>query len=225
MLPLVVSGTMSCVAVGKVAELRGTYKSSCVIASIFQMLGAGLFLSITPHTHVCKVYVYQCILGILGIGAGGVTAIGNTIALHGVPKSQFARPVTWINWILNLAAAIGIVVQGALFDQRLVEAVKELTVLFPDLADVHLDFSSFLGYIKSASPNSPILLIARKYATLAQKDGSCLFFAVGVLCLAASITLPNESLLVKDPSDTMEQKNIDDEPPSGLSCRSFLQIR
>lgn len=155
------------------------------------MLGAGLFLSITPQTSLWKIYTYQ---GILGIGAGGLAAIGNTIALHGIRKAEFARPVAWINWVLVLAAAIGVGIQGALFNQRLADALNEIVELQPNLKNMTFGFDVLLKYLDSAVSRDPILLIVRKYVTFAQRDGSCLYLVIGFCSLAASLLLPNENL-------------------------------
>ena len=191
MLPLVVSGTLACVVVGKLAEMRGNYKSSCIVGSVFQILGASLFTSITAETRLWKIYIFEIILG---IGAGGLTAIGNTIALHNIAKDQFARPVTWINWILLLAAATGVAMQGALFNHQISSAVDMIKKLHPEFASLSLGFNVLLEYLHTADDVDPILLLGRKYATFAQRDASCLYLAIGILSFFASLFLPDENL-------------------------------
>lgn len=113
MLPFVISSTISCVIVGKAAEKRH-YVPSCIVGNLLQVLGAGLFYSLQADSPLWRVYVYEVILG---AGCGGLSAVGTTVALHKIETKHFARAVAYINFVLEVAACIGIIVQGALLNK------------------------------------------------------------------------------------------------------------
>lgn len=172
--------------IGKALELTGYYAYCCVIGSCVQILGSGLFYSIDLHTTPTLIYVYQAIFG---FGCGSLTAIGLTVALDGLEKPDFARVVAWMQFVLILAAAIGVGVQGAILSSQLQTAVKQILAVFPDLDPETLSFSSFLTYIKSASPGDKIVMIGRTNFVIAQQYASLMYVVSAALSLVASLCM------------------------------------
>ena len=80
-------GVVSIAIVGKFIELTGHYVWPCILGSVLQILGGGLFYLLDLRTPIWKVYVLECFLG---FAVGSLGAIGNVIAFDNVPKSKFA---------------------------------------------------------------------------------------------------------------------------------------
>lgn len=177
--------------VGKVVERTGTYVPCCIILSATQILGSGLFYSINVETHLAVLYVYEVILG---IGCGGLVAIGTTVALHEAKRFEYARLVAWINWILLLAASIGIGVQGAILASQLKSALAEIAKILGTSVVRQSSIIDLLAYLKLAGSNIEVVEIVRGHAVKAQSDASLMYLAAGAISLAASLSLRRQKL-------------------------------
>ena len=162
-------GVVSIAIVGKIIELTGHYVWPCILGSVLQILGGGLFYLLDLRTPIWKVYVLECFLG---FAVGSLGAIGNVIAFDNVPKSKFAGIVTWMNLLLFIFAGLGIGLQGAFLGHEIRKA----------MLDAMTQPAERIGY------SVPQAIIT------SQKHASLMYLAFGCVSLLTSLTLKHQKL-------------------------------
>lgn len=160
---------------------------SCYAGSLLHILSGGLFYLVAEDTSLWKIYVLEALLG---IGAGSLTAIGNVVAFDNVPSNKFAGIVAWMNYLLVIAAALGIGIQGALLTDQLRKALVTI-----HLSEPGFTFNSdIVGILRSAQTDSHVTNLLRAAIVQSQKQASLMYLVSGVLSFAASCSLEHKRL-------------------------------
>lgn len=193
LLPCALAGTFACVFTGELAERVKIYTPLAICASLLEITGASLFLTIQAQTALWKVVIYTVLLG---IGAGSLSSLGFAVVMARVDKTRFGAGGSFINLISFLGPVVGISLSGLIFNIKVKAfadmAHLEYPAVVPDVITFVDNVSEFLA---RADVPMPLKEGCKAAYSDAQRLCAFIFLGAGVLSLVAACVTKHESLI------------------------------